>query len=378
MNNHLKRLAGISLWGALAVASPARAADANAIRSIDVAEQGGAVELAIRGSRPPSYTVFKLQDPPRLVVDLAGADVTAVASPVQVGKGGVLAVSTAQYKDERSTVGRVIVALDGARRYEVQERGEAVVVRVLSPEASATPAALAAAPPAEPPAAPKAREVEAAAPIQAEVKAPVVAPAEPVAQAAAPVVVPAPSTPADDNVVSRRTDEAPVKHAASAVTGVKASGRGLLLATDGDVGTIDIIELRNPARLALDLHGVARAPRGAVKLDGAFGQVRFGRDASKVRVVLDVAGDLPAYQVKRVAGGIAVTPRGAATPAPSSPKPSAVAAASATVRTKPAAPPRPLQRLPPWAWPRPWPRRLRSSPRWRPRPPRRSGRGSAT
>ena len=120
------------------MASPARAADANAIQAIDVAEQGGAVELAIRGSRPPSYTVFKLQDPPRLVVDLAGADVTGVASPVQVGKGGVLSVSTAQYKDERSTVGRVIVALDGARRYEVQERGDAVVVRVLSPEAPAS------------------------------------------------------------------------------------------------------------------------------------------------------------------------------------------------------------------------------------------------
>ncbi len=313
MTNHLQRLAGLTLIGALAVAPPARAADANAIQAIDVVEQGGAIELAIRGSRPPSYTVFKLQDPPRLVIDLAGADVTAVASPVQVGKGGVLAVSTAQYKDERSTVGRVIVALDGARRYEVQERGEAVVVRVLAPESTAT-AVVAPAPPvtpAEPPAVAKAKEL---------------------------VLVAAPVAPAADNVVSRRTDQAPVKHAASAVTGVKRSGQGLLLATDGDVGTIEIIELKNPARLALDLHGVAKAPRGIVKLDGAFGQVRFGRDTDKVRVVLDVTGDLPAYQVKRVAGGIAVTTRGAATPAPSSSSPSAVAAAAAPILAKPAAP----------------------------------------
>jgi type IV pilus assembly protein PilQ len=326
MNNHLKRLAGLSLWGALAVASQARAADANAIQAIDVAEQGGAVELAIRGSRPPSYTVFKLQDPPRLVVDLAGADVTAVASPVQVGKGGVLAVSTAQYKDERSTVGRVIVTLDGARRYEVQERGEAVVVRVLSAEAPAT-AAIAPSP-AEP--------VASAAPPVVQGPELVIKAEAPVAPAAAPAAAPQ-APPADDNVVARRTDQAPVKRAASAVTGVKASGRGLLLATDGDVGTIEIIELRNPARLALDLHGVGKAPRGTVKLDGAFGQVRFGRDASKVRVVLDVAGELPAYQVKRVAGGIAVTPRGAAPPAPSSQTPSAVAAAPAPARTRPVA-----------------------------------------
>ena len=96
------RLAGLSLsWlvltGVLA-AGPARAGDRNEIRGVDVAEGGGAVELAIQGSRPPSYTVFKLQDPPRLVVDLTGADVSKVA-PVEVGKGGVLKVTTAQYQD---------------------------------------------------------------------------------------------------------------------------------------------------------------------------------------------------------------------------------------------------------------------------------------
>ena len=129
MTSRLMPIAGLLLWSSLASAAPT--ADPNLVRSLDVAERDGALELSIEGTRPPSYSVFKLQDPPRLVVDLVGADVTGVASPVQVGKAGVVAVSTAQYKDERSAVGRVIVALDGPRRYEVAPRGNTVVVRVL-------------------------------------------------------------------------------------------------------------------------------------------------------------------------------------------------------------------------------------------------------
>ena len=66
-------LAGLLAAGVLAPAGARAAAPApNVIRGIDVSERGGAVELDIRGSRAPSYTVFKLQDPPRLVVDVAG------------------------------------------------------------------------------------------------------------------------------------------------------------------------------------------------------------------------------------------------------------------------------------------------------------------
>ncbi|HET9554199.1 MAG TPA: type IV pilus secretin PilQ [Anaeromyxobacteraceae bacterium] len=334
MKTHLQRLAGLTLWGALAVASPARAADANAIQAIDVAERDGAVELSIRGTRPPSYTVFKLQDPPRLVVDLAGADVSAVGAPLEVGKGGVLGVSTAQYKDERSAVGRVVVALDGARRYEVAPKGDAVVVRVLAAESAA----------AQPSTVPGVMKLaETALVASAAEAAPAAVPAAPAAEPAAPPaakltepIARAPEAPAavpSDNVLARRIDEAPVKKAARAVTGVRPAGKGLLLATDGDVGTIEIIELANPPRLALDLLGVARAPKAAVKLDGAFGQARFGRDAGKVRVVLDAVGALPAYQVRRVPGGIAVRP-GAGEQVAAAPKAPAAAA-------KPAAAPRP-------------------------------------
>jgi type IV pilus assembly protein PilQ len=299
MNSRFTFLAGLLLWGVLSTA--AAAAEPNAVRAIDVAERDGALELAIQASRAPSYSVFKLQDPPRLVVDLAGADVSAVASPLQVGKAGVLAVSTAQYQDERSAVGRVIVALDGPRRYEVVPRGDAVVVRVLGADGatSAPPAATAVAPVAP---------------------APVVAEATSAPPAPAPVAVEAAAAPAapsaDDHVVARRVDEAPAASPARAVTGVRTGDGRVVIATDGDVARIDIVELRDPARLVLDLHGVVRAPRAPVKAAGPFTQIRFGRDGGKVRVVLDTAGALPSYEVKRVKGGVAIVDRAAAASRP--------------------------------------------------------------
>ncbi|WP_242395092.1 type IV pilus secretin family protein [Anaeromyxobacter oryzisoli] len=329
MKSRLMSSAGLLLWGALAVAAPTP--DANAIRAIDAAEKDGALELAIQGSRPPSYSVFKLQDPPRLVVDLAGADVSAVASPVPVGKGGVVSVSTAQYQDERSAVGRVIVALDGPRRYEVTPRGDAVVVRVLGPDGATATAPVAPKPAVQ--AEPRARK--ATEPLQA-------ARAER-SGAAEPAPAPAATESRggeDDHVVAHRVDEAKARKPARAVTAVRPGEDRLVLATDGDVARIEIIELRDPARLALDLHGVARAPRGAVQLDGPFSQVRFGKDAGKVRVVLDATGSLPAYEVRRVRGGIAVvagarTAR-ASSPAQAKPSPSARPERTAEAAAEPA------------------------------------------
>jgi type IV pilus assembly protein PilQ len=142
MKTRKQILAGMALAGLLAAparpAEPPRSAP-NQIRAIDVSEGGPALELAIRGSRPPSYTVFKLQDPPRLVVDLAGADVSSIASPVAVNRRGVREVTTAQYKDERSAVGRVIIALDASAKYEVVPRGESVVVKVTAADGGSAP-----------------------------------------------------------------------------------------------------------------------------------------------------------------------------------------------------------------------------------------------
>ena len=96
----------------------------------------------------------------------------------------------------------------------------------------------------------------------------------------------------DDHVVSRRVDEGGAGSART-LRAVRSGKDGIVLSTDGEVGKIEIIELRDPSRLVLDLHGVSRAPKGTVKLSGAFTQVRFGKDDGRIRAVLDAAGELP-------------------------------------------------------------------------------------
>ena len=312
MTSRSKILAGLVLSGLLGSVQGARGADDNVIRSIDTAERDGALELAIQGSRPPSYSVFKLQDPQRLVIDLAGADVSALASPVPVGKAGVVSVATAQYKDQRNTVGRVVLTLDGTPRYEVTPRGDAVVIRFASGEAAAAAPAAPAVPAAQPAA------------VAAALASPAAAAREPAAEPQA-GADPAPA--ADDHVVSRRVDEARRgARSARAVTAIREQTGAVFLATDGEVSRVEILELRDPGRLVLDLQGVTRAPRGVLPLQGAFSRARFGQSGGKVRVVLDAVDAVPTCQVKRVKGGLLVVPADAmARAAPSAPGPAAAA-----------------------------------------------------
>ncbi|HVP68947.1 MAG TPA: type IV pilus secretin PilQ [Anaeromyxobacteraceae bacterium] len=330
MRNHSKILVGLALPALVLAAAPLRALPAqpapNVIQAIDVRDADGAVEVGIRGSRAPSYTVFKLHDPSRLVVDVSGGDVSGIGSPIRVDRSGVVAVSTAQYQDERTSVGRIVIAIDPGTRYEVTPRGDTVVVR-LSPgtgEGASPSAAPATAASAEPPTPPP-----------ATAKPPPPAPEAPTA----PVAVATPSA-AEDHVISRRVDESSAANPATAVTGARVQGRAIVLKTNGPVGTYEVIELRDPPRLAIDLFGVQKAPRQALAGGAGFTQIRFGKSPDKVRVVLDASSDASACQVKRVHDGLSVRLSGPEPVAASAPAPAPQAAPTVAAEPPPAALPR--------------------------------------
>src|SRR6266481_6567977 len=122
----------------LAAATPAALAAApNRVASVEV----DGPRVVVHGSARPDFTIFKLADPARLVVDLASADVTQATAPAAVHKDGIAGVSVAQFDEGESRVGRVVVALEGDSKYDVATRENDLVVTIatLAPAQPAAP-----------------------------------------------------------------------------------------------------------------------------------------------------------------------------------------------------------------------------------------------
>ncbi|MBI3180845.1 MAG: type IV pilus secretin PilQ [Myxococcales bacterium] len=257
-------LVGLAGQGALA-------AELNVLSDVAVRPTPAGAQIVLTGSRPPTFTVFRLADPDRLVVDLSTADAGALKGH-QDGAGPVAGVVVSQFSDERASVARLLVSLEGASRYDVRADGNRVVVSVDGKKGEPAPVEEAKATPKE-------------------------------TDAAEALAVPPPQA---ENVVASRVDEQAVERPARRVTGLSFSKDTLRVLTDGEMAKFELIELSNPPRLALDLHGVSLSARAPKARSRQVAGVRVGSHGDKVRVVLDVRGEMPAYRASRLERGVSV------------------------------------------------------------------------
>lgn len=295
--NHTMK-AALLLTGLLCATAQA-ASPTNELKAVTVTPRGGGVDVKVSCAQAPVFNVFRLNDPDRLIVDVTQASVAAIKGHHE-GSGPVTGVVASQFSDERSEVGRLLLGLANARKYDVKAVGTELVISIEGQQAAPAPVAEAA-PQPEP-------VVEASK-------------AEPVVEAsaeAAPVV--AQGAPGE-TIVASRVDEKPVKNPAQRLKAVTFNHGGLKLATDGEVARFEVIELADPPRLAIDLTGLKgtpKAPRGQL---ANVRDVRLGAHADKVRVVVEFDQSAP-FNVRRRADGLEVwfqkPPAAAkATPAPS-------------------------------------------------------------
>lgn len=290
----------------LASVASAQTRELNELKGLEVSKTPAGAQIVVSGTRAPVFTVFRLNDPDRLVIDLTNAS-TAPVKGHHDGVGPVSGIVTSQFSDGKTQVGRVLVGLDHATRYDVHADEGRLIVTV---DGDLTPA--------EP--APLTRN-EAAPAAKAEPEASPARPAE-VAVKAAP-----PPAPRADGVVASHLDEKPVKRPATVLKSVAWTRGALKLVTDGEIAKFELIELENPPRLALDLYGLkssARAPRGG---EAMVREVRLGAWPDKVRVVVEASGAMPGYKAARRSDGLLISLSAPATVAGPAAAPTVAAAA---------------------------------------------------
>ncbi|UFS69651.1 type IV pilus secretin PilQ [Geomonas sp. RF6] len=382
----------ISLWAAcsgcvkrMSAANeplPAERSSYATIQSVQVSQDASQVEL--KSDRPLTYTSYKLDAPPKVIVDLSQTEPGAAATAQEINAGNIKRIDLMRQPVGGGVLTRMEIALRSDAEFEVntdpQDKGKLIVK--LAPAAAVAPQPQAEVKQEAPPADAKG-EANAEHPVLAASATPSAAAAEPkveerrvteepvpaakeapapaaVAQAAAPDgaaggVAPAPSVqaatsepaPAEQKSAQAGAPESKAAPAPSApagapqrlLTSVAVSPDGIDLGIAGGIETFSAFKLRAPDRLVLDLFGVKNKVKQSVVPIEAYGigSARIGITPDKVRVVLDAPEGLAPFEVRPTDNGLRIRFKGKA--------PAAVAAAPVE-KGAPAEPPQPEAKAP--------------------------------
>ena len=127
----------LSLMALVIVASgsgPVRAGTDVKVSAIEIGElpgqpSGDSAEVVIRADHRLEFTLFRLQNPTRIVIDMPGADVSQVAAPSELPETSLVkAVTTTQFRGKTGDVARVVVVMRGDVAFDAKNQGDAIVL----------------------------------------------------------------------------------------------------------------------------------------------------------------------------------------------------------------------------------------------------------
>lgn len=225
-----------------------------------------------------SYTVIKLTDPPRVVVEMPTVDVGKFDGSINEGNGAIARVTTSRLN---GTGARMEVILTSLVEHEVKAEGNTLEIYFAKPQAPEAPAE-------------KVEEkvkVEEAPQEKAEVKAEAAPSGE--EKAAVPSAV-AEAKKEEKTEVSKKTIK---------VTDVKIRKAGKFtiadIITDGEPSDYNVFDLKSPARVVVDLGNARKitAKKDIKAVSPHIKGARLGRSAGYVRVVFDYKGVVQPYEV---------------------------------------------------------------------------------
>ena len=235
---------------------PGGAAADFAVQKIEVTKTESGPRVAIEGSKSFEYTVFRLSDPLRVVIDLPRAQLGRLAGPMEVRDGTISVIQNRQIDDPQKRGARIEIGLAQLVEYDVVSEGNALYINFGKP------------------AIPLPQEVKAAEKREAEKK-----------EAAPPA--------------------APLKKARS-LRGVDISAKAdwvkVDLRGDGAFPDYKSFQLSRPTRLVVDLPRMTNAS-GKKSIDVGnplLKDIRIGQHADKTRVVFSFPeAKMPPYQLTR-------------------------------------------------------------------------------
>lgn len=138
----LVTVVGVMLSGALVPgAALASQPTFNKVSRISHQESGGVTTVTIQGDRTPTFTVYKLERPRRLVVDLANTTVVGYEDPVEVETYAVGLLTVSRFVDSRAVIARVVIGFRRQATYQVKASGSQVVVVITPATLPGTPSA---------------------------------------------------------------------------------------------------------------------------------------------------------------------------------------------------------------------------------------------
>jgi hypothetical protein len=120
----LVALGAFPMKAAVAAVIPAAREGEAMVTSLAVVPTAGAAEVVIKVSGAVTFNHFTLSKPDKIVVDMNGATLGLATRDVYdgVARGGIKGIRYSQFT---KTVVRVVITLDGPRKYGVlQEKGE--------------------------------------------------------------------------------------------------------------------------------------------------------------------------------------------------------------------------------------------------------------
>ena len=119
------------LWSAPALAEAPESSnqsDRNSVEGLVVEEEDDGTYIHIQGTEEATFSVFKLDEPPRLFVDLSNSELADDQLNEEVYNGVISEVGLVEFEDGFQDVARLVVGFETPAHYDVSTDGDDVVV----------------------------------------------------------------------------------------------------------------------------------------------------------------------------------------------------------------------------------------------------------